>query len=45
MIGRLLRGDAAIDDKTGAGHETGIVGGEEHDALGMVRPMPDCQFP
>src|SRR5260370_39111261 len=31
-----LRGDAAIDDEAGAGHEAGIVRGEKDDALGDV---------
>src|SRR5579885_3333839 len=34
--GRLLRGQAAIDDEAGAGHKRGVVGGEEDDALGDV---------
>src|SRR5712691_6431522 len=32
----LLRGDAAVDDEAGAGHEAGIVRGEKDDALGDV---------
>ncbi len=32
----LLRGDAAVDDETGPGHEAGVVGGEKDDALGDV---------
>jgi hypothetical protein len=31
-----LRGDAAIDDEAGAGHEAGIVRGEKDDALGDI---------
>src|SRR6266436_5089014 len=29
-----LRGDAAVDDETGPGHEAGVVRGEKDDALG-----------
>src|SRR5438128_2523087 len=32
----LLRGDAAVDDETGAGHKAGVVRGEKDDALGDV---------
>ena len=32
----LLRGNAAVDDEAGAGHEAGIVRGEKDDALGDV---------
>ena len=32
----LLRGDAAVDDEPGAGHEGRVVRGEEHDALGDI---------
>lgn len=36
---RLLRGQTAIDDETGAGHEPGVVRGEEDDPLGdVLRP-------
>src|ERR1700738_429503 len=38
----LLRGDAAVDDETGAGHEAGIVRGEKDDALGDVGHRPDA---
>jgi len=31
-----LRGDAAVDDEAGPGHEAGIVRGEKDDALGDV---------
>ncbi len=31
----LLRGDAAVDDETGTGHEGGIVRSEKDDALGI----------
>ena len=31
-----LGGDAAVDDEPRAGHEGGVVGGEEHDPLGDV---------
>jgi hypothetical protein len=30
------RGDAAVDNKAGAGHEVGVVRGEKDDALGGV---------
>jgi hypothetical protein len=36
----LLRGDAAVDDEAGAGHEAGIVRGEKDDALGDVGHRP-----
>src|ERR1700730_17549914 len=36
----LLRGDAAVDDETGPGHEAGIVRGEKDDALGDVGHRP-----
>src|SRR5438132_1379462 len=36
----LLRGDAAVDDETGAGHEAGIVRSEKDDALGDVAHGP-----
>src|SRR6266404_7959814 len=32
----LLRGDAAVDDESGPGHEAGIVRDEKDDALGDV---------
>jgi hypothetical protein len=35
-----LRGDAAIDDEAGAGHEVGIVRGEKDDALAMSVAVP-----
>src|ERR1700730_10189854 len=36
----LLRGDAAVDDEAGPGHEAGIVRGEKDDALGDVGHRP-----
>src|ERR1700730_9797804 len=36
----LLRGDAAVDDETGAGHKAGIVRGEKDDAVGDVAHRP-----
>ncbi len=36
----LLRGDAAVDDESGPGHEAGIVRGEKDDALGDVGHRP-----
>ena len=35
-----LRGDAAVDDEAGAGHEAGIVRGEKDDTLGDVGHRP-----
>jgi hypothetical protein len=33
---RSLRRPAAVDDEAGAGHEGGIVGGQEDDGIGDV---------
>src|SRR5436309_13411367 len=35
-VGRLLRGDAAVDNEARAGHEGGIVRGKKDDAFGDV---------
>jgi hypothetical protein len=35
-----LRGDAAIDDEAGAGHEAGIVRGEKDEPLAMSVAVP-----
>jgi hypothetical protein len=35
-----LRGDAAVDDEAGTGHEAGIVRGEKDDALGDIGNRP-----
>src|SRR5271167_3216518 len=39
---RLLCGNPAIDDQTGAGHKAGIVRGEEHNTLGDVGDGADA---